>query len=55
VAILERRAAGEWLVGRNAGLGDLGFDFAADWRGRRGLPDDLKPPVVAGLNAVVDR
>jgi hypothetical protein len=40
VAILERRAAGEWLVGRNAGLGDLGFDFAADWRGRRGLPDD---------------
>ena len=31
---------------------DLGFGFVS---GRRGLPDDLKPPVVAGLNAVVDR
>ena len=26
--------------------GDLGFDFTS---GRSGLPDDLKPPVIAGL------
>src|SRR5690242_14726397 len=32
--------------------GDFGFDFASD---RSGLPDDLKPPVGAALNAVIDR
>src|ERR1700720_2300598 len=32
--------------------GDFGFDFAS---GRGGLPDDLKPPIIAGPNAVIDR
>jgi hypothetical protein len=29
-----------------------GFDFGV---GRGGLPDDLKPPIIAGPNAVIDR
>jgi hypothetical protein len=32
--------------------GDLGFDFAV---GQSLLPDDLKPPIIAGPNAVIDR
>jgi hypothetical protein len=32
-----------------------GFDFISGRRGLGGFPDDLKPSIVAGLNAVVDR
>src|SRR5207248_9821042 len=34
---------------------DLGFDIVGGWRGLRGFPVDLKPPIVTGLNTVVDR
>jgi len=34
------------VLSRTRRRGDLGFDFAV---GRSGLPDDLKPPIIAGL------
>jgi hypothetical protein len=39
-------------LSRTRRRGDFGFDFAS---GRSGLPDDLKPPIIAGPNAVIDR
>src|ERR1700726_371429 len=40
------------VLSRSRRRGDLGFDFTS---GRSGLPDDLKPPIIAGPNAVIDR
>src|SRR4029077_14685416 len=40
------------VLSRSRRRGDFGFDFA---NGRSGLPDDPKPPIIAGPNAVIDR
>jgi hypothetical protein len=40
------------VLSRSRRRGDFGFDFAS---GRNGLPDDLKPSIIAGPNAVIDR
>src|ERR1700756_2808395 len=40
------------VLSRRRRRGDFGFDFASGWNG---LPDDLKPPIIAGPNAVIDR
>ena len=48
----ERVSAVVTVLSRSRRRGDFGFDFAS---GRNGLPDDLKPPIIAGPNAVIDR
>jgi hypothetical protein len=50
--LVDREERVSAVLSRSRRRGDFGFDFAS---GRNGLPDDLKPPIIAGPNAVIDR
>src|SRR5947209_7484090 len=52
--VTRRQAATSYRLAHGS-LGDLDFDFISGWRGLGDFPDDLKPPIVTGLNAVLDR
>src|ERR1700730_4172651 len=48
----ERVSAVVTVLSRSRRRGDFGLNFAS---GRNGRPDDLKPPIIAGPNVVIDR
>jgi hypothetical protein len=49
--LVDREERVSAVLSRSRRRGDFGFDFAS---GRNGLPDDLKPPIIAGPNAVIE-